>query len=1017
MASVATLAAVYTCMGVQMASRSGQSSGSSARSVAAGPQAAAMLARIQEHILGDLETTVRWFYAQMPQTYFQVTSPGEQALHLEMIHMVRRADEPRLSVIDDSSSGKLLVFGKPDLHSLLDVMALVETRGADTKGFSERLIHRVELHTSRDRGLFLYAFCYGKDQLPATPNLAAHRAKILEAACAGDDGCSTVAGRFLDAVDPGYLARSNVERVVRHIRAWSSLASEEDIHLAHDHGDDHATRILVATAGVTPWELLGHAARVMRRHGLTLARGYLDYVPAVAGGAKAIIATIYVTTAAGKTLGDKLIGLVEDDLRQVRRQYQDGLAARYLDGSYGLDQLALLRAAIGFSTYLLAHDYPYLDVTEVGEEVVASQGDLCRELCDLISARFHPGARPGSATWEKRQQAALAKAHAIEPRSHAAVLEGMLAFVGAMRLTNAFRPERLGLAFKLDPEVLPAARFTHRPYGMFYFHGPQARGFHIRFRASARGGLRVLIPRNPGQYERARDGVLKEVYDLAWAQQLKNKDIPEGGSKCIALVEPGGNADGAVRQLVDSLLDLILPPESVPDVVGAHGEKREADLIFLGPDENMTPERISWVAARAKSRGLPHHATLMSSKPGSGINHKEFGVTSEGIFRWISLVLPLVGIPEGKPYTVKITGGPDGDVGGNLIKVLEREHGSRAKVVAIADGTGSATDPKGLDWKELLRLVRESQGIARFNAARLSREGKVTAATDKAGEDLRNSLHNTVPADLFVPCGGRPYTINDENWKQFLGADGKPTARAMVEGANIFLTPAARRHLEDAGLIDIKDSSANKGGVICSSYEVLAGLVLSDDEFIAVKERYVAEVLEIIRERARAEAQALIAAWKRRGHAARLSDLSQQLSEEINRVSGLLEPAIDAHLADPDMAETWTRHLQAHCPPLLVERWRERIETRIPRPHRVAILSKRLASRMVYKEGLTWCKTYLTENRLWDTLSTYLQAENRMAQVCERLAGMDLPGGDELLKVIAAGAQRELVRRQLGQEF
>jgi glutamate dehydrogenase len=105
-----------------------------------------------------------------------------------------------------------------------------------------------------------------------------------------------------------------------------------------------------------------------------------------------------------------------------------------------------------------------------------------------------------------------------------------------------------------------------------------------------------------------------------------------------------------------------------------------------------------WVAKRAEIRGLEHAATLMSSKPGSGINHKEFGVTSEGIFRWVSVVLPLIGVTNDDAYTVKMTGGPDGDVAGNMLKIMHREHGERVKVVAISDGTGALHDADGLDW-------------------------------------------------------------------------------------------------------------------------------------------------------------------------------------------------------------------------------------------------------------------------------------------------------------------------------
>ena len=44
----------------------------------------------------------------------------------------------------------------------------------------------------------------------------------------------------------------------------------------------------------------------------------------------------------------------------------------------------------------------------------------------------------------------------------------------------------------------------------------------------------------------------------------------------------------------------------------------------------------------------------------------------------------------------------------------------------------------------------------------------------------------------------------------------------------------------------MRDASANKCGVISSSYEIIANLLLSTDEFLAEKGRYVADVLEIL---------------------------------------------------------------------------------------------------------------------------------------------------------------------------
>jgi glutamate dehydrogenase len=967
-----------------------------------------MVRRLEGRLLGDLRETVAWFVSQMPKFYFHSTEPDEQERHLEMLHAFRHAHESRLTMVDDGQAGKLLVFGRPADHTLLDVVRTV----------GERQFHRLEMHTSKDRRMFLYAFCYGSSKVPQGVDIKSHRDAIQQALCGADNSCSVQAIRYLDAVDQGYLARSTVERVVRHIRSWSNLRSADDLHLAVDEDIEgkQSTRFLAATSGINTWHLLLHIARIIHRHGIELQRGYLDLVPSVEGNGHALVSTIYVTTSAGKTLSKRAAEMVASDLRALRRQYRDSLADLFAEKIYTLDELAVLRAAITFSGQMLVAEHRYLEVDENGEEVVRTYPDICRALVGLLAARFEPGATISRKAWDKRRKELAEQIHLIDVQAHHAVLECMLTFISAVRLTNLFRVNHFGLSFKIDRDALPSDRFPHKPYGLFYFSGPHARGFHVRFRASARGGLRILMPRTAGQYQLARDGLLKEVYDLAWAQQLKNKDIPEGGSKCIALVEPGGDATAAVKQLVDSLIDLILTTGAVPEVIGPHDEPRENDLIFLGPDENMTPERINWVSKRAEVRGLPHSATLMSSKPGSGINHKEFGVTSEGIFRWVLIVLPLIGINATETYSVKMTGGPDGDVAGNMLKIMHREHGTRVKVVAISDGTGALHDADGLDWGELLRLVHEGLGVAKFNPSKIkSSTGRVVPAVDKTSEQFRNNLHNSVTADLFLPCGGRPYTINDKNWQAFLLPDGKPSAKAMVEGANIFLTPEARSNLEKAGLIAIKDSSANKGGVICSSYEVLAGLVMSEAEFIERKARYVKETIAIIHSRADDEARAMVSAWIRRGRSESLSALSPKLSEEINRVSGMLETVIQAHLEDAGYQATWLRHLRAHCPHVMVESFAERLLERIPRPHRIAILAKRLASRMVYKEGMTWCQNYLREDRLWDVLSTYLRAEAQVANFTAALSKMEVPDRDILLRVINAGGQRELVRERLGQ--
>src|SRR5687767_1333931 len=95
-----------------------------------------MVERLQRRLVGDLQETVQWFHRQMPTYYFQVTDPDEQERHLEMLHSFRHAKESRLTMVDDGLAGKLLVFGRPQTHTLLDVVRAV----------GERPFHRLELH-------------------------------------------------------------------------------------------------------------------------------------------------------------------------------------------------------------------------------------------------------------------------------------------------------------------------------------------------------------------------------------------------------------------------------------------------------------------------------------------------------------------------------------------------------------------------------------------------------------------------------------------------------------------------------------------------------------------------------------------------------------------------------------------------------------------------------------------------------------------------------------------------------
>lgn len=62
--------------------------------------------------------------------------------------------------------------------------------------------------------------------------------------------------------------------------------------------------------------------------------------------------------------------------------------------------------------------------------------------------------------------------------------------------TNFYQPTKVALSFRLAPDFLPEVEYPKKPFGMFFIIGNDFRGFHIRFRDVARGGIRIVMSRN-----------------------------------------------------------------------------------------------------------------------------------------------------------------------------------------------------------------------------------------------------------------------------------------------------------------------------------------------------------------------------------------------------------------------------------------------------------------------------------------------------------------------------------------
>jgi len=147
------------------------------------------------------------------------------------------------------------------------------------------------------------------------------------------------------------------------------------------------------------------------------------------------------------------------------------------------------------------------------------------------------------------------------------------------------------------------------PYGVFYVHGRHFNAFHVRFSDIARGSMRLVVPESAEQFAIESARHFDEAYQLAAAQEQKNKDVPEGGAIAVILLDLTKTMEQkdysdkkfvlrkTVKAFADAMLDLITP-DSHGQVVDLLGKD---ELIYLGPDdERVNSADIDWMTWRAK---------------------------------------------------------------------------------------------------------------------------------------------------------------------------------------------------------------------------------------------------------------------------------------------------------------------------------------------------------------------------------------------------------------------------------
>jgi len=993
------------------------------------PDPQSVLENVRKSLGSQADDIVPWFIENMPEYYFRTHTLEEINRHLSGIISGQVLSQGQTLTLRSPCNTRITYVspgGPKVLASLLEkhvATSIENARFYTTKDGSLRLdtlLLSPQPRPDRRRSPFAKA-CENMREHKHTPPLwpqdwTSDQEKEFRG--------------FLAGASDDYVHKFEADRAARHFRLAKALQEmEETIVDLETPAGWKESRISIAMSDPPRQGLLLQIIKVLQREKMQVHRGYADLFEPVEGQTPRSIGimSFYVCCPDGKPLAadSELWQRLRSELRLTKWLFSRHSLEPFADDhGWSLRRVMLLLAGAEFAHQFLIKQNLWAYTADNINRALLAHPEECAMAMDYFEARFSPH-------WASNGQARLAaeeleapltrRLAEIEHELARNTLECILHFFKHTLRTNYFMDAPHGLCFRLDPAFLEAfSGFEpqeEQPYGVFFYHGPYAQGFHVRYREMARGGLRMVRTRTQEQFELESNRLFDEVTKLAYAQQIKNKDIPEGGAKGVLLLGPEADMDRSVKGMVDAMLDCFLPGKesyTLPQVRDYLGKE---EIIYLGPDEHIAPEHVTWMVQRAARRGYAWPSTLMSSKPNAGINHKEYGVTSLGVIVFAEEILRHLGIdPENQPFSVTFTGGPRGDVAGNAVKLLVQRYGDNARILTMADGHGAAFDPDGLDHQELMRLVREERPITEFDESRLGPDGFRISADTPDGARRRNSLHNTVYADLFIPSGGRPDTINTRNWQDFLDEDGRPVTKAIVEGANIFISPEARDRLQEAGCLIVHGSSANKTGVICSSYEILAGLVMDEKEFLAIKKRYVAEVLEILRRRAADEARLMLREFARLDGAKPLTAITLELSREINKVSDAINASLCQESPEIAKDEQLRELYLGYCPKTLVKHYRLPLLHSVPVRHQYALIAAHAAAHVVYTEGVGWLERVTEKRPPHEVMRAYLEQEQHLAHLLAQLHRSRIKGREDMERILRSTGRKFLTKEVLGLE-
>ena len=512
-----------------------------------------------ETYIDDIADTVRvgldqsisiltpWFFNNMPKIYYQTTPRQEKVRHLSAIITGHVFETKQTVELWDRDKSKVTYIGPGGDRKILVDMA---------KKISMQNIKMGGLYFSRDHLLFLSTFfSTGHKKLdfknPRIAEKIKHARKIMLEEFPEKESSID---HYINNLDNDLVVYATAARLSITFRMVNHMLNHEGAHTTLDTFENSVTaRLTLGLKNVAPGAMIEPILHLIHRYDFNVGRAFLVRIDQ--GYTESITVMHFIINhSSGEKVGKnflpkirltkalRTLGWVDTDEFSIFSQKPYELS---------INATNFIRSLAIWNHLFLSKDNPYAYSLYRILNTFRNNFTISQHIVSLFRLRFdplHEGDREADFANSLSQVEKMIDGLVEDIDRN--IFKGSVRFIKYTLKTNYFHQTKTGLGFRIDPEILKKKYYPQKPFGIFFIIGRDFRYFHVRWRDVSRGGMRVVMPRNNADFELALAGLFDEVYGLSFAQQLKNKDIPEGGSKAVLVLKPGGHRELALRHVV-----------------------------------------------------------------------------------------------------------------------------------------------------------------------------------------------------------------------------------------------------------------------------------------------------------------------------------------------------------------------------------------------------------------------------------------------------------------------------------